>query len=500
MRPHGVVVSMSERGVYARPDFIDTAIDPAAPTAVTQKTNLREMALLADRSETLPANRPTTEADASVDWSTESNVSNQPALQPLFRAEALEARRVQWLGSVLLVPRLSNTLFATFAIVSIAFLVALLAFGEFTRKAHVNGWLVPKQGLVRVFAPQVGVVSELKVAEGTHVRQGDPLAVLSAERQSAMVGATEAEISRLLASRRDSLERELVQQQQLFAQQHAGLALRLRAIRDEIAQFDNEIAVQSSRRDLAAGSADRLRELGHQGFASKMQVQQQEEIELDQRGRLRSLQRTRSERRRELSALQAEYNDLPFKARAQAATLERSISELGQESAASEARRTLIILAPQSGTVTAVQTPLGSNAGTVSPMLSIVPDGSKLQAHLFAPSRSIGFLRPGQEVLLRYQAFPYQKFGHHIGRIVSVSNSALSPSDLPVQQAGLTSLVGTGEPVYQIVVDLEQQQITAYGEARPLQPGMQVESDVLLERRKLYEWLLEPLFTLTGKW
>ncbi len=431
---------------------------------------------------------------------TESPVrSPATSQQALFRAEAIEARRVQWLGSVLLVPRPSHTLFAVLAVVAVACVLALLTFGEFTRKARVNGWLVPQQGLVRVFAPQAGVISELKVKEGSRVRQGDPLAVLSAERQSAMVGATEAEISRLLASRRGSLERELTQQQQLFAQQRSGLELRIKAIRDEIAQFDSEIAVQSARRDLAAGSADRLRELGRQGFASKMQVQQQEEAELDQRGRLRSLQRTRSERRRELSALQAEYNDLPFKAKAQAAALERNISELGQESAASEARRTLVLTAPQSGTVTGLQTGLGGNAATNTPLLSIVPEGSVLQAHLFAPSRSIGFIRPGQEVLLRYQAFPYQKFGHQRGRIESVSSSAMTPSDLPVQQAGLTSLVGSGEPVYQIIVTLDQQQITAYGEARPLQPGMQVESDVLLERRKLYEWLLEPLYTLTGK-
>ena len=39
----------------------------------------------------------------------------------------------------------------------------------------------------------------------------------------------------------------------------------------------------------------------------------------------------------------------------------------------------------------------------------------------------------------------------------------------------------------------------AYGNAQPLQAGMVVEADVLQEKRKLYEWVLEPLYSLTGK-
>lgn len=420
--------------------------------------------------------------------------------QPLFRLEAVEARRTQWLGPVLLLPHRSHTIFATLAFLAVAGLTALLLFGEYTRKAQLNGWLVPERGLVQVYAPQPGVISEIKIREGSQIRQGDPLFVVSAERQSTAIGGTEAEIARQLADRRNSLGIELVQQQQLLAQQRAGVARRLRAIRDEIAQFDNEIAVQSSRRDLAAGAVERMRGLAKQGFASQMQLQKEEENELDQRGRLRSMQRTRAERLREMASLQAEYDDLPFKARSQVSAIERNISELAQESAVSEARRTVVVPAPQSGTVTALTAVVGGNAGTTTPLLSIVPEGSKLEAHIYTPSRSIGFIKPGQQVLLRYQAFPYQKFGHQTGEVVSISNSALSPNDLPVQQAGLTSLVGTGEPVYRITVAIDRQQITAYGEPRALQPGMQLQSDILLERRKLYEWLLEPLYTLSGKW
>ncbi|MBV8574268.1 MAG: HlyD family secretion protein, partial [Acetobacteraceae bacterium] len=126
--------------------------------------------------------------------------------------------------------------------------------------------------------------------------------------------------------------------------------------------------------------------------------------------------------------------------------------------------------------------------------------GSKLKAQLFAPSRVVGFLRPGQRVLLRYEAFPYQKFGHYEGTVTSVSRSATSPSLLSQQVSGLTGLFASNAPVYEINVALARQSVMAYGKPVPLQPGMQLEADVLIEKRHLIEWVLDPIFTLTGKW
>lgn len=150
--------------------------------------------------------------------------------------------------------------------------------------------------------------------------------------------------------------------------------------------------------------------------------------------------------------------------------------------------------------VTAIQAEPGGFLNSTVPLLSIVPAGATLEAQLYGPSRAIGFVRPGQQVLLRYQAYPYQKFGHYAGIVDTVSRTAINPAELPPQLAGLTSLYGNTEPVYRITVSLASQTITAYGQAVPLQPGMQLEANIALERRRLIEWVLEPLFTLTGKW
>ena len=418
----------------------------------------------------------------------------------LFRPEAVAEQQTQWLGTVLLAPRISHSAFAVFAILATAGLLSLLFFADYTRKARINGWLVPEHGLMRIFAPQPGVLVRLYVREGEEVAKGTPLALLSAELHSETLGGTRKEVVRGLSSRRASMVAEKDRQRQLYAQQSEELARRLAAIAIERAHLDREIELQTDLVALAEKGAARQRQLRARQLSPEPRLQEAEENKLDQAVRLQTLERSRATLDRETLRIEAELRDLPLRHETQLAETDRAIAALEQEIAEAESRREFLIAAPADGTVTAIQAEPGGNASTTAPLLSIVPAGSKLEAQLYSPSRAVGFVRPGQPVLLRYQAFPYQKFGTYEGTVASVSRSAISPSELPQQLSGLTSLYGANEPVYRITVALAQQSAVAYGAPAPLAPGMQLEADVLIERRRLIEWVFDPLFTLTGKW
>jgi membrane fusion protein len=100
-------------------------------------------------------------------------------------------------------------------------------------------------------------------------------------------------------------------------------------------------------------------------------------------------------------------------------------------------------------------------------------------------------------VLLRYSAFPYQKFGQYWGTVTEVSHAALQSDELK-------SLVPTVPPAeqsktfYRVIVAPDRQEVTAYGRPEPLQASMQVEARVLLESRAIYQWILEPVYGLQG--
>jgi membrane fusion protein len=420
--------------------------------------------------------------------------------EPLFRPEVIAERQTQWLGAVLLAPRISHRVFAAFAVLTTAGILGLLFFGDYTRKERINGWLVPQQGLVRIFAPQPGVVTKLYVQEGAQVRRGAPLLELSTELESQALGATQEEIARRLVVRRDSLTAERGLQEQLFEQKARELSARLTTLRSEQKHLERELDLQRSRSKLTEEFTARQRQLYESGLNTDQRLQEAEQNRLEQALQLRVLERDWMATQREHLTLEGEVRDLPLNRQTRLAEIDRNVAALGQELAEVEARRRIVIPAPQDGTATAIQAEPGGRADTTVPLLSIVPTGSKLEAQLFSPSRAIGFVRPGQRVLLRYQAFPYQKFGQYEGIVVYVSRSAISPGELTQQLAGLTSLYSANEPVYRITVSLAHQAITAYGEPIPLQPGMELEASVLIESRRLIEWVFDPLFTLTGKW
>jgi membrane fusion protein len=99
-------------------------------------------------------------------------------------------------------------------------------------------------------------------------------------------------------------------------------------------------------------------------------------------------------------------------------------------------------------------------------------------------------------VLLRYDAFPYQKFGQHVGQVVSVSSAAAVPADLRGYAAAPEL---AGEPMFAITVSLPEQQIGTSGQRMALQAGMRVDADLLHETRRLFEWILEPLYAARAR-
>lgn len=87
-----------------------------------------------------------------------------------------------------------------------------------------------------------------------------------------------------------------------------------------------------------------------------------------------------------------------------------------------------------------------------------------------------------------YQAFPHQRFGAGQGEIVSVSRTVLAPSEVSTPGVTVT------EPVFRVQVRLARDYVAAYGQRVPLQAGMQLTADVIVDRRTLFEWLFDPLY------
>lgn len=419
-----------------------------------------------------------------------------PPHERLFREEAVESQRVQHLGQIVLTPRISTLWLSLVAGALAVAVVAFLLLGSHTRRVTVTGQLMPAGGLMRVHTPQVGVVLEKRVAEGQSVKKGDVLYVLSSDRAGMGTRELQANIARQVNERKSSLELEVLRSQQALAEELASIQRRTEALRAERQALAAQMGQQRTRLSLAIDTQRRYKGLADQDYIAGEELRQKEIDVTEQRSRLQGLERETLGVQRSLTQMEQEGNDTRLRFDNQIAQLRREISNTDQELTEVESRRRVVITAPEAGRATLVAAEVGQTADSVQPLVTLVPESARLQARLYAPSSSIGFVQAGDTVLLRYAAFPYQKFGLQQGVVESVSTSALRPSEM----AEVSSVGGTPDtPLFAIQVRLNSTHIEANGQARPLQAGMQLEADILQERRKLYEWMLEPLYSLTRR-
>jgi membrane fusion protein len=417
----------------------------------------------------------------------------------LFREEALENQRTQLLGQIILTPRLSTFWLSLGASLIALAVIAFLFLGSYTRRVTATGQLMPAGGLIKVHTPQLGVVLEKHVTDGQLVKKDQVLYVLNSDRVGDGANNLQADIARQTIERRGSLALEVERSKRMQSEEAAGLRRRVNTLKAEQRTIAAQIEQQKTRIQYAQDMRDRYQSLADKDYIARDELRQKEIDLSEARSRLQGLQRDALTTQRDLQQIQQELDSSQLRYDNQVAQLEREISNTDQQLTEVESRRRVIITAPEEGRATLVTAEVGQSIDVSVPLVTLVPTTGELVARLYAPSSSIGFVQAGDAVMMRYQAFPYQKFGQHPGVVETVSTSAVSPSEVATLQWVNTATNGQTEPLFAIQVKLNQGTILANGQTRDLQAGMQLEADILQERRKLYEWVLEPLYSVTKR-
>ena len=416
----------------------------------------------------------------------------------LFRLSAIENAGIRRYGSVVLARPLSYSFLTLFFFALACGVVIFFACFSYTRKAQVPGVLLPSEGLIRVVPVRAGVVAERRVQEGQTVKANDVLFVLTSERANARQGSAEETISALLQSRRDSFRGEQAQLRRQSAQRIDAATHRVDDLAMGIVHLEEQVSMQKRRVAISDVTLKRYGDLQASNFVSPAQVQDKQADLLDQQQRVADLERVTASAVRDRAAAQADLRDLRVQAQRDQEAGQRSIAAVEQDLTENEARRQIFVRAPHEGVVTAITAEPGQSVAGNQALAAIIPAGSRLEAELYAPSRSAGFLKPGMQVLLRYQGYSYQKFGQSHGTVREISRTAMRPEELSLPGATLPA-GATAEPLYRVRVALDRQTVVAYGDLQPLKSGEVLDASVLLETRRLYEWVLEPLYTITGR-
>lgn len=407
-------------------------------------------------------------------------------MSDLFRAEALESTSDRLHGEVVLSQPLSTRLFAgaLFAILAIA--AIWVSWGTYARIETVPGRLVTSASTAKVVAPQQGVVASLAVVEGQRVERGDRLLVINSDREAAQGGDVAGRSLGAIAARQRLNEAQVAMAEGRAAADRARLSGQVSAAEAQAQSLRDQIALQ---REVVASNQqifDQISEVVDRGFVSKVEFERRRQTLLSSQQSLASLEQQLTARLSDAEQARVALAAVSIDTAQGISQIEDSLQALSAEQARLEGEQSYVITAPIAGRVTALATGEGKATASGRPLMVIVPDDSQLTAELYAPTRAIGFVEPGKETRLLYDAFPYQKFGSFGGRITSISRIAVDPreSDIPFPFE---------EPVYRVKVALEQQSVEAFGEPAPLQAGMTLQANIVLERQSFLAWILQPL-------
>jgi membrane fusion protein len=443
---------------------------------------------------------------------------------PLFRSEVTQSKQASWMGPIHLAHNPRFSIVAGLALVLAGALLAFGAWGKVARKVRVPGVLMPQWGTLELSPAISGVLLEQRVKEGDWVEQGQVLFVVNTDKTSAE-GSTASLLASHLAQRRSTLLAERASRLAQNRQREVHLADRIHSLSVETAQATQEHALAKRRVELAQKTSARFEQMATEGFVSDIQAQSKQEELIDLQARLENTLRNGLALSREQNAAEADLALLQKQLAIDLLQLERNLASLDQETAEIQSRKTSSVLAPQAGQVSTVHLSLGALAQAGQTIASFVPRTTSLvsshmsshlssqmstdapdpSAHtlvaaLFAPTRTAGFIQPGQEVWLRLAAYPYQKFGLAKGRVLKVSGTPIAPQDLPHGQGtALMASTQSKEPLYRIQVELASQHVMAFGQAHSLRPGMTLDADVIHDVRGIWEWVFEPLLAIHAR-
>ena len=232
-------------------------------------------------------------------------------------------------------------------------------------------------------------------------------------------------------------------------------------------------------------------ELSQKGLMNQYTLEQQQELLLSIKQESWELEGSTTRIKQQLDSIELQVHRLPLELDKTNHALALQISERKQALLQLQSQYQFQIKAQKSGRVTAIQVKEGQLVNPQQLLASVLPSSASLYAELLIPTRAFGFIKVGQDTRLKFDAFPYQKFGVMQAEMYETSQHILLPGEVQLP-------IALQEPMYKVKVKLPKQTITAYGDQLPLQAGMLLQADVLLDKRTIAEWLLEPLYSIRG--
>ncbi|PJK13644.1 hypothetical protein CO614_00705 [Lysobacteraceae bacterium NML120232] len=420
----------------------------------------------------------------------------------IFREEYVKEKARSNLGRVKIFMPLSTWVISYSAILFVILIALISIFGKYTRTVKVRGAIVPSLGLTAISAESGGQVQKILVSEGDYINAGEPLVSFSRNLFLSESGNQQSAVLEELNSKKYILISQLELNKDGYNKQRTSV---IEAINSSTLQIDvikKQRVVVNDELENKIIRMEEIRPLIEKSYISKIEADQYASSIASAKVQLLQLEQQEIALAAKVGDYKTRLSELDSSFNAAENDINIRISDINQQIINVEATQSWVLHAPVSGVVSALLVDTSQSVKVGDHILSIFSKDDKLKGYAIIPNSSSGLISQGQKVIIRYNAYPHQKFGNYFGVINKITRSTIS--DRHIVNSDLEG--SSGDP-FKAEIEIDQVPISDGEIYYNLKPGMTFDAEIIVDRRNIVDWLLDPvrgiknkIFPLVGAW
>lgn len=413
----------------------------------------------------------------------------------MYRQKAVENQRMKWRGRVILLPGIPFGLVAGLSSFFILGFITFIIICSYTRRVNVSGEIATYPRSSNVYSSVQGIVVKQFVSEGQELKAGDAIYLIDVSR-STLNGVVSD-------NQRGDIDNQLSRVTQIISLLKDNKKNTLNMLKKQKEQYSvalmrsAEIIDQAKEgiRIIKAGM-ENYRHYQARGLITQDQLTNQIALYYERQANMLSLSAQSDQNSLQVTTLESQIQTQAAEFDNQIQQMELQHYELQKERLRIDEDGAIIIRAVADGRVDSLSVTVGQMVNPGDSLLQIIP---KLIEHfslvIWVPNDAVPYLSAGDRVNIRYEAFPAQKFGLFGGKISLISKSPASPQEMLTYQ-GAPRSTSVAVPYYKVIIRPDKQEITYAGKRLSLENGMQAQSTLFLEKRKIYQWMISPFYDM----
>ncbi|MBP1015408.1 HlyD family secretion protein [Serratia fonticola] len=414
----------------------------------------------------------------------------------MFRKDAVENRKKKWRGRAVLLPGIPlwlNILSCTFFIVTF---FAFVIVGSYTRRVNVSGEISTWPRVVNIYSGVQGVVVKQFVLEGQIIKKGDPIYQLDVSKStlSGVVSENQRRGIENQLARVDNIISRLVDNKKTtlntLEKQRSHFSDAFKRSSDIIKRAEEGVKIMKE-------NMDKYRSYQSKGLINKDQLTNQVALYYQQQNNLLNLSGQNEQNALQITSLESQIQTQAAEFDNRIYQMELQRYELQKELVNTDVSGEIIVRALSDGRIDSMSVTIGQMVSAGDSLLQVIPKNIKnYYLIIWVPNDAVPYIAVGDKVNVRYEAFPAEKFGQFSAVVTTLSKTPASPQEMMTYQGAPKNLQGASIPYYKVIVKPEKQAIVYDGKSFSLENGMKAQSTLFLEKRKIYQWMLSPLYDM----